>query len=134
MTESDTTPNLPRTSPIAYAAFAMGWFVPGFGHLVLRRWGRALVLFLCVGGLAVAGYSMRGQVYALRGGDIFSVLGHLAEIGSGAFYFLARSFEPRGADVARDLGDFGTKFLVTAGLLNYLCMLDAWEIARKKKD
>lgn len=81
----------------------------------------------------MAGYLMRGQVYSIRSGDPFGILGHSAEIGSGAFYFLRRALEPRGADVARDLGDFGTKFLVTAGLLNYLSMMDAWEIGRKKK-
>lgn len=121
-------------SPVSYAAVMAAWIVPGLGHLLLRRWQRAAIIFFCVGALAVSGYAMRGQVYSLRGSNMLAVLGHLAEIGTGAFYFLARVFEPRGADTARVTGDFGTRFLVIAGLLNFLCILDAWEIARERKN
>ena len=76
---------------------------------------------------------MRGQVYRLRSGDIFAILNHLAEIGSGAFYFLAPFFEPAGPDTARALGDLGTRFLDIAGLLNFLCVADVYLIARKLK-
>jgi hypothetical protein len=47
----------------AIAAIA-GWAVPGLGHLLLRKWGKAAIYFLCVGGLACAGLAMRGGVFA----------------------------------------------------------------------
>lgn len=110
-----------------------GWFIPGLGHLLLRKWVRAGIIFVCVSAMALAGYKMRGQVYRLRSGDIFAILNHLAEIGSGAFYFLASVFEPAGADTARAMGDLGTRFLDIAGLLNFLCVADVYLIARKLK-
>jgi len=70
----------------------------------------------------------------MRRGDLFGFMGHLAEIGGGIFYFLARFFEPHGADTARVAGVYGTRFLAMAGLLNFLCVLDAWgNRARGKK-
>lgn len=120
-------------SPAGYAAIIAAWLVPGLGHLLLKRWGRAAVIFLCVGGLAVAGYAMRGQVYSMRGGDMFEFMGYLSEIGSGAFYFLARLFGQHGANTALVTGIYGTRFLAMAGLLNFLCVLDVWGIARAQK-
>ncbi|HEV2224504.1 MAG TPA: DUF6677 family protein [Candidatus Acidoferrales bacterium] len=130
MSETNITSDSDALSPARYAAIFAAWLVPGLGHLLLKRRGRAAVIFLCVGGLAVAGYAMRGQVYSMRGGDMFESMGYLAEIGSGAFYFLARLFEPHGADTALVAGVYGTRFLAIAGLLNFLCVLDAWGIAR----
>lgn len=134
MSVTNITSDSDTLSPARYAAIVAAWLVPGLGHLLLKRRGRAAIIFLCVGGLAVAGYAMRGQVYSMRGGDMFAFMGHLAEIGSGAFYFLARLLEPHGADTARVAGVYGTRFLAMAGLLNFLCVLDAWGIARAEKN
>ena len=110
-----------------------GWFVPGFGHLLLRRWGRAVVVFLCIGGMAMAGYKLQGQVFSIRSDDIFAILGHLAEVGGGAFYFFSHVLEPGGVNVAQANGDIGTRLLAMAGLLNFLSVADVFEIARHGK-
>ncbi|HLJ40484.1 MAG TPA: DUF6677 family protein [Candidatus Acidoferrales bacterium] len=133
MSETNATSDSGAVSPLAYAAIIAAWLVPGLGYLLLKRWGRAAVIFFCVGGLAVAGYAMRGQVYLMRGGDMFRFMGYLAEIGSGTFYFLARPFGQHGADTALVTGVYGTRFLAIAGLLNFLCVLDVWGIARPGK-
>ena len=133
MSETNTTSDSDVLSPARFAAIVAAWLVPGLGHLLLKRRGRAAIIFLCVGGLAVAGYALRGQIYSMRGGDMFGFMGYLAEVGSGAFYFLARLLEPHGADTARVAGVYGTRFLAIAGLLNFLCVLDAWGIARPEK-
>jgi hypothetical protein len=105
------------------------WIVPGLGHLVLRRWGRALIFFLSVGGLAIAGYLLRGNVFPPRAGEPFSTLGFLADAGAGIFYFLSRFFETAGPDVSRAAGDYGTRFIAAAGIVNLLSVFDAYEIA-----
>ena len=105
------------------------WIVPGLGHLVLRRWGRALIFFLTVGGLAVTGFILRGNVFPPRGGDSFDTLGFLADAGSGIFYLLSRFFESIGPDVSRAAGDYGTRFIAAAGIVNLLSVFDAYEIA-----
>lgn len=91
------------------------------------------MIFLCVGGMAVAGYKLQGQVFSIRSDDIFGILGHLADAGTGAFYFFSRVLEPDGANIARAGGDMGTRLLAIAGLLNLLCVADAFEIARRAK-
>ncbi len=109
------------------------WGVPGLGHLVLRRWGRALFLFLAVGGLAIAGYGMRGEVFGTRSSDPFGALGFVADACSGAFYFLPRWIEATGPDVSRAAGDYGTRFIAAAGVVNLLGVLDAYRIACGRK-
>src|SRR5579864_6708303 len=130
MSETNITSDSDTLSPARYAAIVAAWLVPGLGHLLLKRRGRAVIIFLCVGGLAVAGYAMRGEIYSMRGGDMFEFMGYLAEIGSGALYFLARLFGRHGANTALVAGIYGTRFLAMAGLLNFLCVLDAWGLAR----
>ena len=107
----------------------IAWIVPGLGHLILRRRGRALVFFLTVGGLAIAGYLLRGNVFPARTGEPFGTLGFLADAGSGMFYFLSRFFESTGPNVSRAAGDYGTRFIAAAGIVNLLSVFDAYEIA-----
>ena len=110
-----------------------GWFLPGLGHALQRMWGRAVVVFLAVGLLVVAGAYMRGNVFTTNGNDAFDTLGYVADLGTGCFYFVARALEQNGADVSHAGGDYGTRFLATAGVLNLLAALHAYEAARGRK-
>jgi hypothetical protein len=122
-----------RNESRAFATGVAGWLLPGLGHALQRMWGRALVVFLAVGSLVYAGASMRGNVFTSTGSDAFDYLGYLADLGTGCFYFLARSIEKNGADVSHAGGDYGTRFLATAGVLNLLAALHAYEAARGRK-
>jgi hypothetical protein len=105
------------------------WIIPGLGHLALKRWGRALIFFACVGGLAITGYLLRGHVFSPHRGDLFDTLGFLADASTGMFYALAKFFERAGPDVSRAAGDYGTRFIAAAGIVNLLSVFDAYEIA-----
>jgi hypothetical protein len=125
-----------RNHMVPAAAFLVAvaaWAVPGLGHLILRRWGRALFLFLAVGGLAIAGYGMRGETFGRASSDPFGALGFVADACSGAFYLLPRWLEASGPDVSRAAGDYGTRFLAAAGVVNLLGVLDAYRIACGRK-
>ena len=117
----------------AWAVAVAGWLVPGLGHALQRMWGRAFVVFVAVGLLVLAGASMRGNVFTSNGNDAFDTLGYIADLGTGGFYFLARAMERAGADVSHAGGDYGTRFLATAGVLNLLAALHAFEAARGRK-
>jgi len=110
-----------------------GWLLPGLGHALQRMWGRALVVFVCVGVLMLTGAAMRGNLFTSNGNDAFDTLGYVADLGAGSFYFLARAVERGGADVSHAGGDYGTRFLATAGVLNLLAALHAYEAARGRK-
>ncbi len=89
-----------KGSPLlGVVAAVAGWLVPGLGHLLLRRWSKAAVYFLCIGGLAFAGLAMRGGVFSFGADDLFDRLGFFADLGAGAFYFLAHQIQSAGPDV-----------------------------------
>jgi len=117
----------------ALACGIAGWLLPGLGHALQRMWGRALIVFLAVGLLVFAGASMKGNVFTRQGGDAFDTLGFIADLGTGGFYLFARALETNGADVSHADGDYGTRLLATAGVLNLLAALHAYEAARGHK-
>src|SRR5260370_8087294 len=104
------------------------WLVPGLGHLLLGRWGRALGFFISVGGLAIMGYLLRGNVFPPHSGDPFGTLGFLADAASGVFYYLSRVFEATGPDVSRPAGDYGTRFIAAPRVVNFLAIFPFLEI------
>ena len=122
-----------RREAVAFFIGAAGWLVPGLGHALLRMWGRAAVCFLMIGVLVTFGAGMRGNVFNSKGNDAFDTLGYVADLGAGTFYFVARSLETNGPDVSHADGDYGTRFLAAAGVLNLLAALHAYEAARGRK-
>jgi hypothetical protein len=111
-----------------------GWIIPGLGHLVQRRIGRAMAGIVAVGTMAMIGLWMRGNIFPAHSDDAFGLLGFIADAGSGIFYFLAHTIEKNGPDVSRAAGDYGTRLIATSGVLNMLFVLDALEISRGHKN
>lgn len=130
MEETMTTEVPKGKHGMAMGAAVAGWIVPGLGHLLLRRWSKAAVYFLCVGGLACAGLAMRGGVFGAGADDLFDRLGFFADLGAGIFYFLAHQIQTAGPDVAHATGDYGTRLFAAAGMLNLLTVLEAYDIGR----
>jgi hypothetical protein len=110
-----------------------GWLIPGLGHALQKMWGRAVACFLTVGALVFFGAGMRGNVFSSRGTDAFEYLGYVADMGTGGFYLLAKYIERDGSDVSHADGDYGTRFMAAAGVLNLLAALHAYEAARGRK-
>ncbi|SRR6266849_3732621 len=129
----EVSPADSKREVFALAIALAGWIVPGLGHALLKMWGRAVACFLTVGLLVFCGAGMRGNIFASNGNDAFDTLGYLADLGSGSFYFVAKSLETSGPDVSRAEGDYGTRFLAAAGVLNLLAALHAYEAARGRK-
>lgn len=133
MTDSPTPTPSRRRAALGILAGVLGWAVPGLGHLILGRWGRGLFFLFAVATSVAVGLALRGHVFAPTAKDPFELLGFLADLGTGAFYFLSRMVDNGGPDVSRAAGDFGTRFIAAGGLLNLLCALDASAIAGGKK-
>jgi hypothetical protein len=96
-------------------------------------WGRALVCFSTVALLVILGAGMRGNIFSRSGEDAFAKLGYIADLGAGSFYFAAQALETNGPDVSHANGDYGTRLLATAGVLNMLAALHAYEVMRARK-
>jgi len=137
MTDETQAVEVPERDPgrerLAVGIGVAGWILPGLGHALQKMWGRALACFLTVGALVVIGAAMRGNLFTSDGGDAFASLGYLADLGTGSFYLVAKSVETSGPDVSRADGDYGTRFLAAAGVLNLLAALHAYEAARGRK-
>jgi hypothetical protein len=116
---------------------ALGWLVPGGGHFYLKRWNRGVLLLVAIAGMFVFGLLMRGRMFEPGDGDTFSILlnygGFFGDLANGALYFLTTWLGYSQPDLPTAIADYGTKFLVCAGLLNILAMIDAYEIAVGKK-
>jgi hypothetical protein len=122
-----------RTPAAAAGIGIAGWILPGLGHALQKMWGRAIACFLAVGILVLIGSGMRGNLFQSADTDAFGRLGYIADVGTGSFYWLAKWLEVKGPDVSRADGDYGTRFLAAAGVLNLLAALHAYEAARGRK-
>ena len=114
------------------------WLIPGGGHFLQKRTGRGALILASVTLMFLFGLGMRGMMFTPERGDILTTLinygGFLCNLANGALYIVAKVFGYDVPDMPGDVHDYGTKFLVTAGLLNILAMVDAFEIASGKKD
>ncbi len=127
-----TAASVPLT-PIAALAPAIGWLIPGAGHLIQRRWTRGLLLMFAVVAMFAFGLAMEGKVNKPNTGDLLDILGFIGDLGSGALYILGRIFEWGGTNITTANADYGTKYIVVAGLLNIMAAVDAYHIAIGKK-
>lgn len=115
----------------------LAWLIPGGGHFLLKRTWRGAILFGSVLVAFLIGLLTRGALFQPQTGDLFTTLiycgGFVGNLCSGIFYLLTVWMGYTQPDVAGHVHDYGTKFLVAAGLLNILAMVDAYEIAVGKK-
>ena len=118
-------------------AVALGWLIPGGGHFLLKRNGRGALLLVSITAMFLCGLMMRGAMFQPQTGDLLTTLintgGFIGNVCSGILYLLSVWLGYNQPDVAGHVHDYGTKFLVTAGLLNILAMVDAYEIAAERK-
>lgn len=113
---------------------ALGWLVPGLGHLLLGRRLRAAVFFGVITVAFVVGILLQGELILPRPGDVLSYLAAIAIVGNGSPFFVAR-YLGLGRGVVTSAGyEFGNTFLLTAGMMNLLLLLDIFEIVRGHKE
>lgn len=118
---------------LGIAAPLLGWLIPGAGHLLLRRWWRGALLMVCVTTMFVLGLLMQGKVYRANAGDILDMLGFIGDLGAGGLYLLTRLMNWGQDSITMATADYGTKFIIVAGLLNVISAVDAHHIAIGKK-
>jgi hypothetical protein len=128
-----TTQPAAKTSNMSILAPALAWLIPGAGHLVQKRWIRGLLLMASVVIMFVLGLLMQGRVYQPNGGDILDILGFIGDVGAGGLYIATRIMDLGHGIVAHATADYGTKYIIVAGLLNLISVADAYHIAIGKK-
>ena len=134
--EADSAPGNPWLVGLA------AWFIPGVGHLMQKKWIRAALMGGAVWGCFFIGLGMGGHMYDLSNGQstsstLLQIPPMIANLGTGALYIISWlldiGFAEDLAKAARVTYEYGNTFLLIAGLLNYLVMLDAFDIAAGRK-
>ena len=130
--KTKAVPTAPVTA-MSVVAPALGWLIPGAGHMIQKRWIRGLLLFISIVALFLLGLAMQGRIYKANGGDILDILGFVGDVGAGALYILSVANDWGQGAIAFATADYGTKFMIVAGLLNFIAVADAYHIAIGKK-
>jgi hypothetical protein len=115
-----------------YLPLIVGWLVPGGGHFLLRKWGRGALLAISILSMFALGLAMQGRLYA-NAHDILDMLGLAGDLGSGLLYFVGRALGLGTESVQLTTADYGTRFIVVAGLLNVIAAVDAHNLRTGRK-
>jgi hypothetical protein len=125
---SQAQPSLTTLVRLCVAA----WMVPGLGHFLLGRKWRALILFAAIVTMFLMGIAMQGEFFSTSSGSYLQTLGYFGELCVGLAMPVAGFFGYSGNPLFVS-ADFGTAYLVAAGMLNALSVLDTYDIAMGRK-
>lgn len=130
----------------------LAWIIPGAGHLLLKKRRRSLAFFMAVLLLFFGGLALGSKLYQYEAQQPLSLFAMFAQVGSGLPYFIARfiasyakvhpasafytfaeGFQFGNGFIERVTFEYGNTFTIVAGLLNFLIILDAYDIAVGRK-
>jgi hypothetical protein len=113
--------------------YLVGWLIPGGGHLWLGRTMKGFVFLAMLPAMFLIGLALDGRLFPFTPGEPLVALAAIADVGAGLPYFIAQAL---GFGAGRALSvtyEYGNAFLITAGLLNALVIIDAHDIAVGRK-
>jgi TM2 domain-containing membrane protein YozV len=109
------------------------WAIPGAGHLWLGRRSKGWILLVAMPAMFAIGLVLRGRLFPFALSELLVGLAAVAELGIGAVYFVASALGYGAGDVRAVTYEYGNAFLIVAGLLNLLIVIDAYDIAVGRK-
>ena len=136
MAAKSTTAERPRASaePGSLVLLCVGaWLVPGAGHLWLGRRQKGIVFLVALPLMFLTGIWLRGRIFPFELSEPLVALAAAANVGIGLPWFLARMFDMGAGVVTAATYEYGNCFMIVAGLLNCLVILDAFDVAMGRK-
>lgn len=131
---AEETARAPARSPAIAVAMALAWAVPGLGHFYLGRRRTAAAFAAIVTATFLLGLSFQGRLYTIEPGQPLTILATFAVYGAGLLNIAARILsESPGGTILSPTYEYGCAYLLTAGLMNLLLILDAHDIAAGRK-
>ena len=121
----------PTANP--YLVCAAAWAVPGGGHLMLGRYQKGLTLLVVLPLMFAVGLWIQGRIFPFQFADLLVGLAAIADVGIGLPYLLAKLAGAGGGNVIAITYEYGNTYVIVAGLLNMLAVLDAFDIALGRK-
>lgn len=109
------------------------WAVPGAGHLWLGRRAKGLIFLVAIPLMFVIGLAIKGRLFPFDLSEPLVALAAIADVGVGVAYFIANGLGWGAGDVRAVTYEYGNAFLIVAGLLNLLVVIDAYDVAMGRK-
>ena len=131
-TSKPAAPAKSQSSGFQYGPLLAGWLLPGAGHFIQRKWIRGTLLLVSIGGMFVLGVAMQGKLYT-SAQNILDMLRLAGDLGTGLFYLVSRQLGIGAEMVQVTTADYGTTFIVVAGLLNVIAAVDAHNLYTGRK-
>jgi hypothetical protein len=112
----------------------LAWLIPGAGHFYLGRKRRGMAFAAIVLASLAIGWSLEGNLYRIVSDQPLTILATMACLGVGAPYLGMRYIAGYSGDLLAPGFEYGSAFILSAGLMNLLLVLDCWDIATGRKD
>ena len=109
------------------------WAIPGAGHLWQGRRSKGLAFLIALPLMFAIGLAVQGRLFPFDFSDPLVCLAAFADVGIGVPYFIASAIGSGVGDVRAVTYEYGNAFAMTAGLLNLLVVIDAYDIALGRK-
>jgi len=123
-----------RSQPVSPVLLCVAaWAVPGAGHFWLGRRTKGLVFLGAIILMFLIGLGIHGQLFSFGASEPLASLAAIADLGIGLGYLVAAALGYGGGDVRAVTYEYGNTFLIVAGLLNLLVVIDAYDVALGRK-
>ena len=128
-----TTADRATTAPNTYLICVAAWLIPGAGHLWMGRKQKGLTFLVTLTAMFAFGIWIEGRLFPFQFSEPLVALSAFADIGLGLPYFLAKAMNAGAGRVVASTYEYGNAFIIVAGLLNMLVVLDAFDVAQGRK-
>jgi len=109
------------------------WAIPGAGHLWLGRRSKGLIFLVALPMMFVMGIALHGRLFPFDVSEWLVCLAAVADLGIGVPYFVSGALGYGAGEVRAVTYEYGNAFLIVAGLLNLLVVIDAYDVAVGRK-
>ena len=109
------------------------WAIPGAGHLWLGRRNKGMVFLIALPVMFAIGLAIHGRLFPFDFSEPLVALAAIADLGIGLTYMVASALGFGAGDVRAVTYEYGNAFLIVAGLLNLLVVIDAYDVALGRK-
>jgi hypothetical protein len=128
-----TTADREQSAIYTYLVCLAAWAIPGAGHLLLGRVQKGVTFLMTLTLMFVFGLWLQGRLFPIELSQPLVALAALADLGIGIPFFIARAMGAGAGRVVALTYEYGNAFLIVAGLMNMLVVLDAFDIAQGRK-
>jgi hypothetical protein len=116
-----------------YLICAAAWAIPGAGHLWLGRWQKGITFMVTLVLMFAFGLWLEGRLFPFEWSQPLVALAAFADLGMGIPFLIARAMGAGAGRVVAITYEYGNAFLIVAGLMNMLVVLDAFDAAQGRK-